>query len=132
MVALWLERYSTELTERLCHGHHEPRRKAHHDGPIPAGALVSGGALVWAVGADTGVQGRKNERLGSPTVKPWWGAAVEIETSDEVGESYEVEVGKNDGTAHDVALDRDLNVVRQEVDDDADNDDRALAAAERA
>jgi uncharacterized membrane protein YkoI len=122
---------------------------------VAAAALGGLGATVWIASADTDVQGRERDRAASAAVRAaGGGTAVEVETSDEVGESYEVKVRKDDGTEHDVTLDQDLKVIRQEADDDAshdeaddhashdeadgdashdeaDGDDRALTAAER-
>ena len=50
----------------------------------------------------------------------------DVETSDDPGEAYEVEVRKDDGTEVDVTLDKDLKVVGQDSDDAS--DDRALSA----
>ena len=59
---------------------------------------------------------------------------VEVYTSDDPGEAYEVEVRKADGTEVDVKLDKDLKVLSQDADTPdgtPDADDRALTDAER-
>lgn len=107
---------------------------------IAAVALVGAGATVWTATADDHVGGSERDRVAAAAVEAVGeGAAGEVETSDDAGEAYEVEVRKDDGTEVDVALDEDLEVVGQESDDDVDDstdrendrDDRALSADER-
>ena len=97
-------------------------------------ALGAGGA-VWATAAnaDPSVQGADRDRVGNAAVQAVGGGTVlDVETSDDAGEAYEVEVRKADGTEVDVALDKDLKVVTQHADTAADADDRVLTDAERA
>ena len=76
------------------------------------------------------------------------GTAVQVETSDDPGEAYDVEVRMDDGREVDVALDEKLTVVGRDVDDrddvisesgsgddrdgGRDADDRVVGASERA
>jgi uncharacterized membrane protein YkoI len=109
-------------------------------------ALLGVGGTVWSATADD-VDGNERDRVGTAAVEAvGGGTAVDVETSDDRGEAYEVEVRTEDGTEVDVALDQDLGVVGEEVDgrdddvdeardddgdDDRDADDRALSASER-
>jgi uncharacterized membrane protein YkoI len=122
---------------------------------IPAIATVAvlgvggvGGA-VWGASADDNLTGADRDRVGRAAVDAvGGGTAVDVETSDDPGEAYEVEVRGQDGAETDVALDENLDVVRQQIDsaddagrDDADDrdeaderddaDDRVLSAGER-
>ena len=100
-------------------------------------ALGAGGA-VWATAAnaDPSVQGADRDRVGNAAVQAVGGGTVlDVETSDDAGEAYEVEVRKADGTEVDVALDKDLKVLTQAADDADDKDDapdRVLTDTERA
>ena len=63
-------------------------------------------------------QGGERDRVGTARHQAVGGGTVlEVETSDDPGEAYEVEVRKADGTEVDVSLDKNLKVVRQEADD---------------
>ncbi|MBM0125420.1 PepSY domain-containing protein [Pimelobacter simplex] len=115
---------------------------------VPAVAAVAAlavGGTVWAASADDEVGGDERARVAAAAEKAAGGGeAVSVETSDDAGEAYEVEVRLSDGTEVDVTLDQDLAVVGQEHDDsddsdDADDevdrddaDDRVLSAEERA
>ena len=97
-------------------------------------ALGAGGA-VWATAANADVSGTDRDRVGAAAVQAVGGGTVlDVETSDDPGEAYEVEVRKADGSEVDVALDKDMKVLTQEADDadDAtDTPDRVLSDAER-
>jgi uncharacterized membrane protein YkoI len=94
-------------------------------------ALGIGGA-VWTTVANADVQGTERERVADAATRAVDGTVVDVETSDDLGVAYEVEVRKDDGTEVDVVLDEDLGVVGQWSDDvDGDGDDRALSASER-
>ena len=96
---------------------------------IAAIAVLGVGGTVWTAAASNDVQGSERDRVGSAAVEAaGGGTAVDVETSDDRGEAYEVEVRMDDGTEVDVTLDQDLNVVSQEADDRDDNDDDATTA----
>ena len=103
-------------------------------------AAVGIGGTVWTATAnDTTVEGAERDRVGAAASEAVGGSVVDVETSDDPGEAYEVEVRLEDGTEVDVALDQDLAVVAEERDgddsdarDDRDADDRPVAAADRA
>ena len=115
---------------------------------IAAVAVLGIGGTVWnATAADDDVQGSERDRVGAAAVKAaGGGTAVDVETSDDPGEAYEVEVRLDDGTEVDISLDEDLNVTSRDADDEADHevgdeagddadtdaDDRALSDEERA
>ena len=108
---------------------------------IAAVAALGAGGVVWSSAANADLRGSERDRVGNAAVRAVGGTAVEVEASDDRGEFYEVEVRKDDGTEVKVSLDKNLNVISQEVDDrddegdnDGDNDgadDRALSASER-
>lgn len=96
-------------------------------------ALGAGGA-VWATAANADVQGADRDRVGNAATQAVGGGTVlDVETSDDAGEAYEVEVRKADGTEVDVALDKDLKVLSQDADteDGDDTPDRVLSDTER-
>lgn len=112
---------------------------------IAAVAVLGIGGTVWsATASDEDVRGGERDRVAAAAVEAvGGGTAVDVETSDDTGEAYEVEVRLEDGTEIDVALDEDLEVVAKdadlETDDDSDDvvdapdaDDRALSDSERA
>lgn len=121
---------------------------------IAAIAVLAVGGTIWTATADNDVQGDERDRVASAaTGAVGGGEAVDVETSDDRGEAYEVEVRQADGSEVDVTLDRDLKVVSKDADDsdddsdddrdddlnDADDrndtpdaDDRVLSATERA
>lgn len=117
---------------------------------IAAIAVLAVGGTIWTATADNDVQGDERDRVASAaTGAVGGGEAVDVETSDDRGEAYEVEVRQADGSEVDVTLDRDLEVVSKDADDsdddrdddlnDADDrndtpdaDDRVLSATERA
>lgn len=92
-------------------------------------AVVGAGATVWTATADDSVSGSERDRVGAAAVEvAGGGTVVDVETSDDQGVAYEVEVRTDDGTEVDVDLDDDLNEVRTETDDqdgdqDGDQDD---------
>ncbi|GAB2859616.1 PepSY domain-containing protein [Nocardioides pacificus] len=92
---------------------------------IAAVAVLGIGGTVWtATAGDESVQGGERDRVAAAAVEAVGGGeAVEVETSDDAGEAYEVEVRGEDGTETDVALDKDLEVVGQDVDDRDDDSD---------
>ncbi|MFI5931759.1 PepSY domain-containing protein [Actinoplanes sp. NPDC051494] len=96
-------------------------------------ALAIGGG-VWATAANADVRGEDRDRLGNAAVQAVGGGTVtDVDTSDDKGEAYEVEVRKQDGSEIDVALDKDGKVIGQQADtpDSPDADDRVLTDAER-
>ncbi|WP_305788371.1 PepSY domain-containing protein [Symbioplanes lichenis] len=110
-----------------------------------AALAVGGGVWATAASADSdGVTGDDRTRVAAAAVQAvGGGTATDVETSDDQGEAYEVEVRKPDGTEVDVTLDKDLKVIAQETDTPSgaaaapsgaasDADDRALTDAERA
>jgi uncharacterized membrane protein YkoI len=116
---------------------------------IAAVAVLAVGGTVWSATASNNVEGDERDRVGSAAVQAaGGGTVVDVETSDDRGEAYEVELRMDDGTEVDVALDSDLAVVGQEADgrdddgrdddgrdddgvDGRDADDRVLSDAER-
>ncbi len=118
----------------------ELRRKRIILPTIAAVAVIGIGGTVWSASANDNVQRSERDRVGAAGVKAaGGGTAVDVETSDDLGEAYEVEVRMDDGTEVDIDLDQDLNVVSRDSDDrddnddnDRDADDRALSAEERA
>lgn len=95
-------------------------------------AVLGAGATVWSATADDSVDGSERDRVAAAAVEiAGGGTAEDVETSDDPGVAYEVEVRADDGTEVDVALDDDLNEVNTETDDADDADDRALSPEER-
>lgn len=101
-------------------------------------AVLGAGATVWTATADDSVGGSERDRVAAAAVEiAGGGTAEEVETSDDPGVAYEVEVRADDGSEVDVALDDDLNEVSAETDaaddtnDTPDADDRALSSEER-
>ena len=96
---------------------------------------VGAGGAVWATAAGADVSGTDRDRVGNAAVQAVGGGTVlDVETGDDPGEAYEVEVRKADGSEVDVALDKDLKVLTQEAeaaDDATDTPDRVLSDAER-
>jgi uncharacterized membrane protein YkoI len=105
-------------------------------------AVLGVGGVAWGATASADVSGSERDRVASAATEAvGGGTATEVESSDDRGEAYEVEVRTEDGTEMDVALDEDLGVVSEERDrdDDADDrddtseaDDRALSGSERS
>lgn len=127
---------------------------------VPAVAVVAlgVGGTVWATTASADqVGGSERDRVSAAALRSVGeGRVTSVETSDDRGEAYEVEVTRTDGTEVDVVLDDSLAVVGREDDrtdgdddlrddrddttdrtdttdgtDSADGDDRVLGATER-
>lgn len=91
---------------------------------------IGGGVWATAAGADAEVPGGDRDRVAAAAVQAaGGGTAAEVETSDDQGAAYEVEVRKPDGTEVDVTLDKDLKAITQDA--EAGSGERALTAAER-
>ncbi|WP_030483903.1 PepSY domain-containing protein [Nocardioides aequoreus] len=113
--------------------------------PAALTAVLVGGGAVWATTASADdVRGSERDRVVTAALEAVPdGEAAQVETSDDPGEAYEVEVFRADGTEVDLALDADLAVVSRHDDtdddrddwddtrDDRDADDRVLSATER-
>ncbi|KQT92166.1 hypothetical protein ASG49_09455 [Marmoricola sp. Leaf446] len=96
---------------------------------VPAVAVVAlgVGGTVWAGTASADqVGGSERDRVSAAALRVVGeGRVTSVETSDDRGEAYEVEVTRTDGTEVDVALDDALAVVGREDDrTDGDRDDR--------
>ncbi|MBM2614924.1 PepSY domain-containing protein [Actinoplanes sp. LDG1-06] len=97
-----------------------------------AALAVGGGVWATAANADSEVKGGDRDRVGNAAVQAVGGGTVlDVETSDDPGEAYEVEVRKTDGSEVDVALDKDLKVVKQQA-DTPDAPDPAVSDTDRA
>lgn len=113
-------------------------------------AVLGIGGLTWAASANDNVRGSERDRVAAAAVEAaGGGTATDVETSDDPGEAYEVEVRQDDGTEVDISLDDNLAVVTRDEDrgeaaddgrfddgddrdtDDRDTDDRVLRDAER-
>ncbi|MFW6869071.1 PepSY domain-containing protein [Nocardioides sp. CPCC 206347] len=93
---------------------------------IAAVAVLAVGGTVWTASADNDVKGDERDRVASAaTGAVGGGEAVDVETSDDQGEAYEVEVRRTDGSEIDVTLDKDLKVIGKDADDADDADDAA-------
>ncbi|GAA2469124.1 PepSY domain-containing protein [Winogradskya humida] len=78
-------------------------------------ALAIGGG-VWATAANADVRGDERDRIGNAAVQAVPGGTVDdVDTSDEPGSAYEVEIRKQDGSEVDVLLDKDLKVIGQQA-----------------
>lgn len=111
---------------------------------IAAVTALAVGGPVWAATADDDPRGGERDRVGNAATKAVGGGTVlDVESSDDRGEAYEVEVRTKGGSEIDVALDKDLKVVSKDADDredrddardgdDRDGDDRALSSKQRA
>ena len=87
-------------------------------------AVLGIGGVAWGATANADVTGSERDRVGAAATEAVsGGTAVDVESSDDPGEAYEVEVRMDDGTEVDVALDDNLDVVAQERDGDDDRDD---------
>ncbi|GAB3997870.1 PepSY domain-containing protein [Nocardioides marmoraquaticus] len=111
---------------------------------VPAVAVLAlgVGGTAWATTAAADqVGGTERDRVAQAATELAGGGDVtSVETSDDRGEAYEVEVRQADGTEVDLALDSDLGLVERDTDrpdgaeeerDDRDADDRVLSADER-
>lgn len=101
---------------------------------IAAAAALAVAGPVWAATTSDDPQGSERDRVAAAATEALGGGAVlDVETSDDHGEAYEVEVRTDKGQQIDVHLDNDLEVVSQETEaEDSDHDERALTASERA
>ncbi|WP_051570908.1 PepSY domain-containing protein [Cryptosporangium arvum] len=111
---------------------------------VVAALAVGGGVWATTASANDEVRGGDRDRVAEAAVEAaGGGTATDVETSDDRGEAYEVEVRREDGTEVDVTLDKDLKVVTKETDaPDAgtaaapsgspEADDRPLTPAEQA
>lgn len=121
---------------------------------VAVAAALGAGGTVWATAAQADeVTGNDRDRIGQAATQAVPGTVLDVETSDDQGEAYEVDVRKADGSEVSVHLDKDLKVLSQEPDDDngpdddnddaddnddndgtgaPDADDRVLTAEERA
>lgn len=91
---------------------------------IAAVAVLAVGGTIWAASADD-VTGGERDRVAAAAISVVGGGeAVDVESSDDPGEAYEVEVRLEDGTEVDVTLDENLDVVTTDRDDRNDSDDR--------
>ncbi|WP_250006621.1 PepSY domain-containing protein [Actinoplanes sp. M2I2] len=101
-----------------------------------AALAVGGGVWATAANADPEVQGGDRDRVGAAAVQAVGGGTVlDVETGDDRGEAYEVEVRKPDGSEVDVLLDKDLKVLAQQAetpDAAAGTGDRPVSDADRA
>lgn len=92
---------------------------------VAAATALAVGGPVWAAMASDLPRGGERDRVGNAAIKAvGGGTVVDVETSGDRGEAYEVEVRTDDGTEIDVELDKDLKVVSQHTDDRDDRDDR--------
>lgn len=115
---------------------------------VPAVAVLAlgVGGTAWATTATADqVGGTERDRVAQAATELAGGGDVtSVETSDDRGEAYEVEVRQADGTEVDLALDSDLGLVERDTDrpdgdaaddrdgrDDRDADDRIPSADER-
>lgn len=90
---------------------------------VAVAAAIGAGGTVWATAASADeVPGGDRDRIANAATQAVPGTAVDVETSDDQGEAYEVEVRKADGSEVSVVLDKDLKVLSQEADDDAADD----------
>ncbi|MCO8275174.1 PepSY domain-containing protein [Actinoplanes sp. TRM 88003] len=97
-----------------------------------AALAIGGGVWATAAYADPDVSGNDRDRVGNAAVQAVGsGTVIDVETSDDQGEAYEVEVRKTDGSEVDVTLDKDLKVLTQEA-DTPDAADPAVSATDRA
>ncbi|KRA32757.1 MULTISPECIES: PepSY domain-containing protein [unclassified Nocardioides] len=102
---------------------------------IAAVAILAVGGTIWTATADNDVNGDERDRVANAATSAVGGEAVDVETSDDRGEAYEVEVRQADGSEIDVTLDKDLKVITKDADDSDesdDADDRVLSGSERA
>jgi hypothetical protein len=87
---------------------------------------LGGAGIAYANGGDSGEQvtGPDAEKAKSAAIAAMGGGTVtEVERDDGYGSGvFEVEVKRDDGSQVEVHLDRNLNVVGQEADEDGPND----------
>jgi uncharacterized membrane protein YkoI len=97
--------------------------------PTAAAVAVLGvGGVVWTTTASADIRGDERDRVVAAVGESVPGTVVDVESGDQPGEAYEVDVRQDDGTEVEVILDADLQVLREDVDrpdDDGDDlDDR--------
>ena len=81
-------------------------------------AALGIGGVAWGSGASADLGGSERERVGNAATEAvGGGTAVEVETSDDPGETYEVEVLTARGEI-DIALDQNLQRVQNLAYDD--------------
>jgi hypothetical protein len=87
---------------------------------------LGGAGIAYANGGDSGEQvtGPDAEKAKSAAIAALGGGTVtEVERDDGYGSGvFEIEVKRDDGSQVEVHLDRNLNVVGQEADEDGPND----------
>jgi uncharacterized membrane protein YkoI len=130
-------------TERNPMNTQKLRRKRVVIPTLAAVAVLGAGGLVWSSAAADELTGDERDRASNAALEAVGeGKVTGTETDDEEG-AYEVEVTRPDGSQVDVHLDKDFQVLSQDVDDedgedddgddgDRDADDRALSDQERA
>ena len=104
---------------------------------IAAIAVLGGGGLVWSSASADDLTGGDLDRASSAAVEVAGGGTVtDAETSDDPGETYEVEVRLDDGSEVEVTLDDSFGVIDSKTEgpevDGPDADDRALTTEERS
>ena len=110
---------------------------------LAAVAVLGAGGLVWSSAASDDLTGDERDRASAAALEAVGeGKVTGTETDDEEG-AYEIEVTRPDGSQVDVHLDKDFQVLSQDVDDEdgdddgrdddgRDADDRILSDQERA
>lgn len=102
-------------------------------GSVAVVAALGVGGAVWASAASADIEGGERDRVAAAATDAVPGTAVDVESSDDPGVAYEVDVRQDDGTEVEVSLDDRLAVVGEQEDrDDSDGDDRVLTDDERA
>ncbi|PRZ14225.1 PepSY domain-containing protein [Nesterenkonia sandarakina] len=98
---------------------------------IAAVTVTAVGAGAWTAIAQTDdVRGSERDQVVAAVADAVAdGQVTDVETSDDRGVTYEVEVRLPDGSEVDLALDADFAVVSREADDRDDNDDDRVPAA---
>lgn len=94
---------------------HAPSKRVVLTALAAVAVLVIGGT-AWAASADD-LHGSERDRVATAAIDAVGGTAVEVETSDDPGEAYEVEVRGADGTEWDVELDAAFKVLHADLDD---------------
>ena len=91
-------------------------------------AALAIGGTAWASSTDN-VTGSDRDRIGKAAVAIAGGGSVEeVERSDDLGEAYDVDIRRKDGTEVEISLDKNLKEASREND----ADDRVLSSSERA
>ncbi|QWZ08463.1 PepSY domain-containing protein [Nocardioides panacis] len=93
---------------------------------LAAVAALGAGGVAWASAARADLGGGQRDRVAAAATRAVGGTAVDVESGDDRGEAYEVEVRRADGSEVDVSLDTNLHVVSRHVDQhDGDHGDGA-------